>query len=250
MKLALTALFLCIALRAQNPSLEFEVASIKLNTSGSGDSESHTDQGRLTTRNFSLKSLISWAFGVRDYQLEGPDWLGSQRFDISAKFPEALPSGPENREQYNAAFRSMMQKMLQDRFHLTVHHTTKPSAVYGLVVGKNGVKFKEVPLGASHSSSRNTHYTGQSIAMDQFATFLSMRMELPVLNATGLKGYYDLTLDWVPESHSNKPETGAAPEGPTLADAVADQLGLKLEHRKAPIDMLVVDNVDKLPTEN
>lgn len=250
MRPPLLALLLCSALLAQTPSPAFEVASIKLNASGSGDSESHTDGGRLTARNLSLKSLITRAYGVRDYQVEGPDWLPTQRFDVSAKFPEALPSGPENRERYNAAFRSMMQKMLEERFHLAVHHTTKTSAVYGLVVGKNGIKFKEVPLGPSGSTSNNTHYSGKSVTMDQVAAVLSSFMDLPVLNETGLKGFYDLTLDWIPESHSNKPETEPAPAGPSLADAVADQLGLKLEHRKAPIDILVVDHVDKLPTEN
>jgi uncharacterized protein (TIGR03435 family) len=243
-------LILCPALLAQDASPAFEVVSIKLNTSASGRSESHSDRGRWSGINLSLKSLIVRAYGVRDYQVEGPDWLSSQYFDISAKFPDALPSGPENREKYAAAMQSMTQKMLADRFHLAVHRTPKPSAVYGLVVGKNGIKFKEVPLGESHSNSNNNHYDGKCVTMSQFAAVLSVFMDLPVLDATGLKGFYDLTLDWVPESHSNKPETESAPTGLTLTDAVADQLGLKLEHRKAPVDMLVVDHIEKMPTEN
>jgi len=249
MRPALLLALVAPALLAQDASPSFEVVSIKLNTSASGRSESHSDRGRWTGVNLSLKSLIVRAYGLRDYQVEGPDWLGSQHFDISAKFPEALPSGPENREKYGAAIQSMTQKMLDDRFHLAVHRTTKPSAVYGLVVGKNGIKFKEVPLGESHSNSNNNHYEGKCVTMSQFAAVLSVFMDLPVVDATGLKGFYDLTLDWVPESHSSKPgET--APIGISLTDAVADQLGLKLEHRKAPIDILVVDHVEKLPTEN
>ena len=207
----------------------------------------------LTATNMSLRSLIVMAYGMKDYQVEGPDWLSSERFDIAAKFPEALP---REREKYNAGLRAMMEKMLLDRFRLAVHREQKMFAVYGLTVGKNGIKFKEVPDTGSHSNSDNNHYQGRSVSMAIFAEFLSRRMDLPVLDMTGLKGCHDLTLDWVPEppqsneSKAEAPVFADSPRGAVLRDALQGQLGLKVETRKAPIGILVVDHMEKVPTEN
>src|SRR6476646_10661147 len=88
---------------------EFEVVSVKPNKSGDGGSSTHSDQGRLMGTNVSLRNMIVMAYGMKDYQVEGPVWLSGERFDINAKFPEALSKNPE---KYRAAFQSMMQKML------------------------------------------------------------------------------------------------------------------------------------------
>lgn len=121
----------------------------------------------MTAENLSLRDLIVSAYGVRDYQVEGPEWLGSTRFDVQAKFPEALP---------------------------------KPTFVYALTIGKSGIRFSEAPPdGPQHSSSHNTHYSGKCVTMDGFAEFLSRRTDLPTLDMTGLKGCYDVTVDWVGE---------------------------------------------------
>jgi uncharacterized protein (TIGR03435 family) len=230
---------------------EFEVVSIKPNNSMSGGSQSHSDQGMLTGINLSLRSLILRAYGIRDYQLEGPDWLASEHFDIAAKFPESISSESLGREKYLAAFESMMQKMLAERFALAVHRDQKTMGVYALIVGKNGIRFKDVPAGGpSSSDSHNTHYTGTGISMDNVAAFLSSRMDIPVLNFTGLKGVYNLTLDWVSESGQSKDDSAALPAGPTLSDAVEDQLGLKLDRRKAPVEILIVDHAEKTPVSN
>jgi uncharacterized protein (TIGR03435 family) len=225
---------------------EFEAVSVKPNKSGSNGSHSRSDQGMLTATNLSLRSMILAAYGMKDYQVEGPDWLNSERFDLAAKFPDALPLDPE---KYNAALGSMMQKMLADRFKLAAHRDQKTFLVYGLVVAKKGIKFKEVPDGGSHNSnSDNNHYTGASITMNRFAEFLARRMDLPVLDMTGLKGFYDLTLDWVPEPR--QPGDAGSLSDPALPLALEEQLGLKLETRKAPIEILVVDHVERVPTEN
>jgi uncharacterized protein (TIGR03435 family) len=230
---------------------EFEVVSIKPNNSMSGSSHSHSDQGMLTGINLSLRGLILRAYGIRDYQLEGPDWLASEHFDIAAKFPESISSQGLGREKYLAAFESMMQKMLAERFALAVHRDQKAMGVYGLVVGKNGIRFKDVPAGGpSSSDSQNTHYTGTGVSMDNVAAFLSSRMDMPVLNFTGLKGVYSLTLDWVPESRQAKDDASSLPAGPSLFDAVQDQLGLRLERRKAPVEILIVDHAEKTPISN
>jgi uncharacterized protein (TIGR03435 family) len=196
----------------------------------------------LRGTNLSLKNLVLRGYGIRSYQLEGPDWLDSERFDITAKFPEM----PKEAEQYAAAYRATMQKMLADRFKLAVHRDRKSMAVYGLVVGKGGIKFKEVPPGQSDSSSNNTHYVGKRISMGTFATFLSGQMVLPVLDMTGLTGTYDVKLDWITERQADsEPQAGQS-----IQDALQDQLGLKFEHKKAPVDVVIVDHAEKVPTEN
>ena len=221
---------------------EFEAVSIRPNASGTFDSHSRSDQGLLTGTNLTLRSLILTAYAVKDYQVEGPDWLGSARFDISARFP---PDLPHDREQYAAAMGTMMRKMLEDRFKLAIHREQKMFPVYGLFVEKSGIKFKQVPEGPSHSNSHNNHYEGGAVSMARFAEFLSGRSDMPMLDMTGLKGFYDLTLDWFPEA---KP--GEIPAGPALPEALEEQLGLKLENRKAPVEVVVVDHAEKTPSEN
>ncbi len=223
---------------------EFEVVSVKPSKAANNSSRTHTDRGRMTATNVSLKNLIIRAYDLRDYQVEGPDWLASERFDIIAKFPEALP---DDREKYAAALTAMMQKMLQDRFKLATHRTEKTFPVFGLVVMKGGIKAKEVPDSDSHSSnSRNTHYEGTCINMAGFADFLGRRMDQPVLDMTGLTAFYDLKLDWAEDA-----ATSAEPQKfPELSIAIQEQLGLKLEPRKAPLEIVVIDHIERVPTEN
>jgi len=229
--------FLIAAIAGAAGAQEFEVVSIRPNKSLDSHSGTHTDGGIMTATNVSLRSLIMMAYEIRDYQLEGPNWLGSERFDIAAKFPGAMP---KEREAYNNAFHAMVRKMLDDRFKLAIHRDSKTFRLQELAIEKGGIKFKESPDRDSHNSdSRNTHYTGSSVSMAAFAVFLSQTGDYPVLDKTGLKGFYDLKLDW-----------GTEPDGPSLADALRDQLGLKLETRRAPLEIIVVDHVEKVPTEN
>jgi uncharacterized protein (TIGR03435 family) len=226
---------------------EFEVVSVKPNRSLSDSSHSNSDDGRYTGTNLSLANLIAEAYGIRDYQLEGPDWIRSEKFDIAAQFPDALPQDPV---QYNAALGAMMQKMLADRFKLTIHRQQKPFTVYGLAVAKNGIKFKEVPDTGSHSSKSNKlQFTGTCISMEGFAGFLARRVELPVIDMTGLKGFYDLKLAITPLPPVQPGEPPDSP-GAIMSIALQEQLGLKLETRKAPIEVIVVDHAEKVPTDN
>jgi uncharacterized protein (TIGR03435 family) len=228
---------------------EFEVVSVKPNKSGTNSSHSNSDRGMLTSENLTLRSLIVMAYGIKDYQLEGPNWLASDRYDVAARFPEALP---EDREKYRAAFGAMMQKMLADRFKLAVHRDQKTFPVYGLVVGKKGIKCEAVTCKGSNSNSSNTHYQSTCTTMKDFAAWLSRPMDNPVLDMTGLTASYKVTLDWVPEPRSGEGKNASAdpPTGPTLTEALQDQLGLKLEPRKAPIEIIVVDHAERVPTEN
>lgn len=225
---------------------EFEAVSVKPSKAATDSSSTQSNQGRFTATNVTLKNLIVRAYDLKDYQLEGPDWLSSLRFDVVAKYPEALP---KDREKYNAALQAMMREMLSERFKLAAHRDQKTFSVYALVVSKPGIKFKQVPDSDSHnSSSNNTHFVGTCISVAMFADFLARRMDLPVIDMTDLKGFYNLTLDWVPESKADAPVD--LPSGLTLRDAIQEQLGLKLESRQAPLEILIVDHAEKVPTEN
>lgn len=229
---------------------EFEAVVIKPNKSGSNSSSSHGSKSQLLTTNVSLRSLIVRAYGMKDYQVEGPEWLNDARFDVAAKYPTGLPEDPV---RYNAAMQAMMQKLLVDQFKLEVHRETKNLPVYGLVVAKGGIKFKEVPDAGSHgSNNENGHYVGTCIPMSNFADFLARRMDMPVLDMTGLKGFYNLTLDFVEARRAadSKPDATAPDPGATLDTAIQEQLGLKLDNRKAPLEIVVVDHAEKTPIEN
>lgn len=251
--------FLILAFTCPLPGQEFDVVSVKPNKSAAPDSHFMNDRSTLQATNISLRGLITRAYGIQDYQLEGPDWIKSERFDVTATLPELSKDGSAN---YGTSFQAMMQHMLADRFKLEVHreHETRP--VYALVVGKSGIKFKEAANCDSHGRNRNgTHLVATCIAMDSFAEVLSARVrdlpvDLPVIDMTELKGVYDFNVDWVPEpkpsgeGKADNPVLADRPSGVTLLVALEEQLGLKLETRKAPIEILIVDHAEKVPSEN
>ncbi len=223
----------------------FEVASVKLSNDASQGSHIDSDNSIFKARNVTLQRLIGMAYGVEDYRVEGPSWIGSERFDIDARFPAGVPMvGPEG----DAAFRAMMQDMLANRFGLAVHNTGKALAVYGLVVAKSGLKISEVKESGSSSNSRPNQYSGTSVTMSRFAQFLSRVADLPVVDMTGLKGFYTFTLDWTQADSAVAP--GVNPAWEALREAMETKLGLRCENRKAPIEIVIVDRAEKVPTAN
>jgi len=222
----------------------FEVASVRVNSSGNGHHSVERDTGRITMTNVDLKSAIALAYGVTESQVSGPGWLDSERYDVIAKAPE----GAKEDEQP-----AMLQTLLADRFKLRAHRETRETSVYAIVVAKNGPKFQPVEGGANDGgvSSSAGHMTAHKIPMARLATFLgSARAQLdrPVVDMTGLQGVFDLNLVWEPDRPERAKNDGES--GPSLFTALQEQLGLKLESRKAPVEILVVDAVEKTPTEN
>ncbi len=226
----------------------FEVASVKRASppaSGGVRSSMRLDPGRLTCTNVTLKKLMVESYGVKDYQVSGPDWLNTEIYDIAA----TLPPGTTGDEVL-----LMVQTLLADRFKLAFHRDSKELPVYALVVGKGGSKLQEVEFGRGSTSGSPGHLTATRIAMRNLTEFLSRQTGLPVLDMTGLKGFYSFTLNYTPEAAPSAPSPETPiPEsavGPSLFTAVQEQLGLKLEARKAPVEILVVDHAEKVPTEN
>jgi uncharacterized protein (TIGR03435 family) len=239
---------LALALSAQTPA--FEVASIKPNRSGDGGSSIRGTAGRIVMQNVPLKKATLWAYGIpddREYALAGPDWLTTERFDIQANFPADTP--PQQ-------VRQMTQALLAERFKLTLHRETRQMAVYALVVAKNGPKIRAVENAQGRTTGGPGRLEASAIPMQKLADLLARLTGQQVIDATGLAGVFNFTLEWSPdESQKNIPSPDAAAAaaggaGPSLFSALQEQLGLKLEGRKAPVEILVVDHVEKAPTGN
>ncbi len=240
----------------------FEAASIKpapppapgIRTIHGGPGSS--DPGLATLENIDLFSLTTMAYGIRRYQLVAPDWMSTARFNITARIPAGATVDD---------YRLMLQGLLSERFKLTLHHDQKEIQIAELVVGKNGPKLKQSPPdptpppenGLQPPSPRAGPPPGYhgainlnlpKISMERFAALLSGLYDQPVIDSTGLTGRYDITLHAL--VGSNPPSVDAPNAPPPLIDAVQEQLGLKLVSKKAPVDVLVVDHMEKTPTEN
>jgi uncharacterized protein (TIGR03435 family) len=227
--------------KAQTPA--FDAASIKPNKTGSNSSSSNSHSGVLTATNVSLKQMIMQAYRLPNYRVTGPDWLTEEKFDVSAR----PPAGTKE-----ADLPAMMQSMLLERFKLAVHRDTKVFPVYGLIPAKGGPKFQAVADEGGHNtnSSRGT-FKGERCSMPALAEYLARQMDRPVLDMTELKGVFNLTINFTPEDVNNRDEGKADRDAyPPLLTALQEQLGLRLDPRKAPIEILVVDHVERVPTEN
>jgi len=220
--------------RAQAPS--YDVASVKPNKSGSQNSGTSTRNGQLTATNVTLRAMIRNAYGLQDFQIvNGPGWVDSERFDIIAK-AEGEPS-PADR-------RLMMQGLLADRFKLASHRETKEMGVYNLVLarpdGKLGAGLRRVDCAVSPCGSTNINNTvlraqGRTIA--DFAQTLSSIVTRIVIEKTGLDGAFDIDLVW---SRDQAIDTAQ----PSMFTALQEQLGLKLESSRGPVEVLVIDHVE------
>jgi uncharacterized protein (TIGR03435 family) len=226
------------------PPIAFEVSSVKLNTSGRGGSRTRTTAGQREMQNVTLKMCIEMAYDVDDYSLSGPTWLGSVRLDIVAK-----PAGSPNQ------FQRMMQTLLSERLKLAVHRESKTISGYALVIAAGGPKIKPVVEAQSTGKSSPGMIVGESVSVEWLADQLSSRMRCPIQDMTKLSGVFNIALTWTPDVPL---PAGAAPgadsdvvrDGPSLFSALQEQLGLKLEGRRTPVQILIVDHVEKVPTEN
>ena len=235
-------------LRAQAPApRSFEVASIKPNRSGSMAIRMRQwPGGGLLAENATLRMLVQNAYQIRPHQLiGGPEWINTEHFDVEAKADGANP------EQV----RLMLRTLLAERFHLAVHRENRQERMYALVVAKGGPKFHESKADTSQMTGTGPGtLQAEKIPMTMFAHRLELMLERSVADETGLTGEYDFELKWLPERLAARPPgdetTGSDdPSGPSIFSALQEQLGLKLETRRGPVEVIVIDGVEKL-TEN
>lgn len=230
----------------------FEVASIRVSqTRGGGRGEGmhgfrqeniQFGPASVTLRNASLRSCMRAAYKVMDYQVTGPDWIGQARYDIVAKSP-----GPASEDQ----LRLMLQNLLADRFKLAFHHQTKELPAWVLTVGKNGPKFKESATEGESNiepDRQKMEVVIQRTPVSQLVEVLSNVLRAPVIDETGLKGKYDITVKL--EKYMPDSPTGIVDMLSTIVTGVQQELGLKMEQKKLPLDLLVVDRAEKAPVEN
>ena len=243
---ALAALGFATFAQAQTPA--FDAASIKSNQSAGGVSAIRMTAGRVSMENVSLKKVMLNAWDIaddREYAIDGPPWLTSEHFDMEATFPPDTPL-PQVRQ--------MLQTLLADRFHLALHKETRQLPMFSLVIAKGGFKIHEAEPGQPRTSGRAGHFEATKIGMQKLADLIAKQAGLPVTNSTGLKGVYDFTLEWSPEADLKLGTADGAASttasGASIFTALQDQLGLRLESGKGPVEVLVVDRMEKTPTEN
>jgi uncharacterized protein (TIGR03435 family) len=275
-------------------SLTFEVASVRPSapvppTGGvyfgpARGGPGTPDPGQITWSYATMRAMLLTAYDVKNYQINGPAWMDTERYDVIAKVPAGASIEQVAR---------MWQGLLAERFGMTVHHESKEFQVEELVIAKGGPKLKETswdpaaPLPPGPPQRKNgelispgvvlTIFPGPSVKahtvamaqpISQLTTMLSGQRNHPVLDKTGLTGKYDFTLDYamnlsglqlpLPPPPPGAPELGpagapgetASDPGPDLAAAVQQQLGLGLVAGRAKLDVVVIDHVEKIPTEN
>jgi uncharacterized protein (TIGR03435 family) len=221
---------------AQPPA--FEAASLKVSTALDNGTDRDTTPGAMTIRNFSLRSLIRVAYGVKEYQvIGGPKWMDSDRYNINAK-----AAGPAK----DPELMLMLQTLLTERFKLEVHRQSKSTSGYALVVAKSGLKIKPVAdHGNDSTSSHGGSLAAKGVSMARLSEWLARRLSVPVVNATGVSGVFDFKLEWTPEETSPGTPSSAGPDF-SLVAALQEQLGVKLEARKVSMEMIVVDRAEKV----
>jgi uncharacterized protein (TIGR03435 family) len=263
------------------PAHMYEVASIKPNKSGSMMIRMMMKLDGFSATGATLDMLIQDAYQVHDFQIVGASgWLNSEKYDIEAKTDAATVEelNKLNPDQRVRETRSMIQALLADRFKLTLHRETKELPVYALVIAKNGPKLHEAKPGDTYPNgikgpdgklgagmmfmAGNGNVTGQGMSITNLVHLLSQQLERTIVDKTGLTANYDFTLKWTPDESEGAmfkgPGGGAPPggsppppdaAGPSIFTAIQEQLGLKLESQKGPVEVLVIDHVEK-PSEN
>jgi uncharacterized protein (TIGR03435 family) len=254
------------------PEFRYEVVSIKPNVSSNPGNWQNAPDG-FTGTNVPLQFVVLRAFGIENFQLIGaPVWVTAERFDIDAKMDTAVADALQklSSEEQRTARQRMLQAVLAERFQLTFHRESKVFQVYSLVIGKNGSKLHEAKSGDTYANGikypnggggagatmmrmgPTSHtFTAQAVAISSLVNQIRLESpERPILDKTGLTGKYDFTLTYAPENTSApvpgaSPNIPAEPAGPTLFVALEEQLGLKLEAGKAPVEIIVIDRVER-----
>jgi len=245
---------------------KYEVASIKPNKSGTNSHGTQSSAEEYRAVNISAMRLIRQAYGFalgtefNDGRVVGaPSWLDAESYDIEAKMESSVTDAlaklsPQDRD---LARKHMLQTLLADRFKLIAHHETRELPVYELIVMKSGPKLREAnandtyangyklpngkPAGQGFHSDEDGKVAAQGVTIAGVAQWLSRQVGRTVVDKTGLTGKYDLNLEWTKDSD----DPSAEATGPTIFTAVQQQLGLKLVSTKGPVDIIVIDHVER-----
>jgi uncharacterized protein (TIGR03435 family) len=220
----------------------FEAVSIKLNANGIGSS-SNGSPGQVIMTNQTLKRLIERAYGLKPFQVIGPSWLESVHFDIAAKYP------PNTK---NADRPVMLRTLLEDRFKLATHRESRDLPGYALQVVKGGFKLKPVEGGQgdseSHGDGKTINFKAQQLPMADLADYLGRRLGEAVVDGTGISGSYTYELHWT-TGESAPGDDPVTIQVAALQEALGT-IGLRLHAQKVPVEVVVIDHLEKAPVEN
>jgi bla regulator protein blaR1 len=229
----------------------FEAAVIKPNTSVGNGIGGNTGPELFMYTNITLRLFIQNIYGLKDYQLIGaPNWVNVDKWDITAR-TDGATSFLQKAE--------MAKTLLAERFALKFHRETRDLPVYSLTATKDGPKLQ---LAKNDDTPQNFRVdagviNGHKVSFTSLVNFLSLQLNLPVVDKVGVNGVYDLKLEWTPtpnegnfavRNDANEPPTIDL-SGPTIFTAIQEQLGLRLESGKGPVEVFVIDSVSK-PSEN
>ena len=234
---------------AQSPTPAFEVASIRPNKIGGegrrppfpfsppgAEGTISASPGTLSMRDVTLNSCIKWAYRVQESQVSGPDWLGTNRFDVIAKTAVPVPE---------SQLRVMLQALLADRFKVALHRESNTIAGYALVVGKNGPKLRASEDESEPELRGQLHIEARGYSMQGLAELLSMALRTYVADMTGLEGRYNFAIVISPFLAVDEPvfkNDATEKMASVFQRALEQQLGLKLEGRKIPVEVLMIDH--------
>jgi uncharacterized protein (TIGR03435 family) len=238
----------------------YDVASIKP-SKASDETTLLFRPGAFSAKGMTLKSLLKEAYGIQDDQISGaPKWVSTQTYDIEAKVDgvDAATLEKLSEDQFKGMFRSF----LRDRFQLKVHWETKELPVLALVVAKGGPKLQQAKPGdtypdgikgpdgkpAGHAGMLmwgRGRLTGQGIPIGNLVPPLTQELGRIVEDKTGLTGNYDIELRWTTDDAAPDSRSASDSPGPSLFTAMQEQLGLKLESQKAPVQVLLIDHVEQ-----
>jgi len=245
---AVAAVLLGAALQAQT----FDAASIKRSAPANPNGSTYEFQrgGGLRVGNSTLLGLIESAYEVRDFQIAGgPSWLNTDRYDVLARSGSGEVATTSAEEM--KATRLKLRAVLADRFHLVVHRESRELQEYALVVERRGAGLVAVPADpqpGARAGVQSTcgHMTGTQALISNLVLYLSRQLKRPVLDGTGLTARYNFELSWTPEL---APCPDSADNAPSIFTALREQLGLRLDSIKGPVDTVVVDRAER-PSED
>jgi len=248
----LAALLIAVApsARAQSSRPQFEVASIKPSSADSGAAGINRSVGQFATSNLSLPFLIRWAYDLDEDRLIGvPKGLDTAKFDIVAKIPQ-------DEKLIRGTLQLMMQNLLADRFHLTVHSETRELSSYALMTDNAGPKVHFVdasqPVGMNpFNITDRGRLVGTRVTAEMLAKVLADQLKRPVHDLTGISMPFDFVLEWMPDTITDQDEVvGASSARATIFTALREELGFRLNSRKSAVEVIVIDHVEKVPSDN
>jgi uncharacterized protein (TIGR03435 family) len=244
-----TAILTLLSIAAFGQSPTFDVASVKPSPPTNADridiNLGTYRNSVVTLTNTTLSECVQFAYGlVSEDQIDGPDWIRDRRLRV-----DIIAKAPPDATHEQALL--MMQTLLTERFRMQIHREPRPVRHLELAVGKRGPKMPVSPDDAvprpSTQGRGRLFYEHRS--MYSLALLLSRQLKQPVLDLTGLTGFYDVHLEWAPDDVSSAEKADGMPL-PDIYQAVEEQLGLHLESRKTPIEVIVVDRADRIPVSN